>query len=83
MLGAIKFIGQAVISIGVSSIVDNVVKSTTPENIGAIKKLCIGVTALVIGSMLTETVYNHAEAKAITIAEKIKSESNKKEEKGA
>ena len=48
-----------VVSIGVGAIVSNAVKSNTPDSVGALKKVCIGVGAFVIGSMLSDIAVKH------------------------
>lgn len=50
----VKSVGQIVISVGVGAIVGNAVKSTTPADIGTIKKFCVGVGTFVLSNMVCE-----------------------------
>lgn len=40
------------IGVGAGCVVGNAVRFTTPANIGAVKRLCIGVASLAMGCML-------------------------------
>lgn len=52
-----------VVSIGVGAIVGNVVKSTTPDDIGKIKKACVWVGALVVSSIIKDNVKKYVDEK--------------------
>ena len=62
-LEAVKMIGSFVISVGVGSILGNIVAHTTPENTGKIGKACIYLGGAVITAMSKEQVCNYAEKK--------------------
>lgn len=63
-----KAVGGIIVGIGVTAIVSNIVKGTTPSTTGAIKKLCIGVTAIVIGSMVADKVTEYTDGKIEEVA---------------
>ena len=52
-----------VTTIGVNAIIGNIVKSTTPESIHVLKKVCIGVGSFVISSMVTDKVGDYVDEK--------------------
>lgn len=52
-----------VVGLGASAIVKNLVKSTTPSNTNPITKLCIGVAAFVVGSMIADKVTDYTDDK--------------------
>ena len=62
-LGLVKTIGSLVVSIGVGTIVTNVIGSTTPANTGKFGKVCIYVGGTVIGWMAKEAATTYAEKK--------------------
>lgn len=45
---------QLIVSIGTGSIVGNIINATTPVSIGLIKKACVSISGLVIGSMIAD-----------------------------
>lgn len=73
----IKAAGELVVSVGVSMIVGNVIKATTPSNINIIKKVCIGAGGLVLGNIAsdaaTEYVEKRFDAAARALEKKIES----------
>lgn len=66
-----------ILSVGVGAIVGNLIKSTTPANTRYFTKACISMSALVLGDLLSEKAYNHAEKKIDDTAEQIKGAINK------
>lgn len=63
-----------VLSIGCGVIVGNVVKTTSPANMGKLKDLCVGVSSLVLGSMLGDQASEYADKKIDEVAERVKIE---------
>jgi hypothetical protein len=53
-LEVIKAIAEIVVSVGVGAIVGNAVNSTTPGDIGKIRKACVVVGSFVLSSMVTD-----------------------------
>lgn len=47
----VKAVGEMIVSVGVGAIVGNAIKATTPNNVGRIKKVCITIGGMVLGSM--------------------------------
>jgi hypothetical protein len=58
-----KTIGGIIVSVGVSAIVGNAIKITTPAGIGAIKGACMSVGAMVLSSMISEHATKYTETK--------------------
>jgi hypothetical protein len=53
-----------VVSVGVSTIIGSAIKMVSPtEDMGVVKKLCVGVGALVLTSMIGEAVLRYTDAK--------------------
>lgn len=59
----VKTVGQIVISVGVGAIVGNVIKSTTPSQIGLIKKVCIGIGSMVLSNMICDKASEYSNEK--------------------
>lgn len=59
----IKTVGGIIVSLGVGAIISNIVESTTPKSVGSVKRICIGIGALVLTAMLTDKVVAYAEEK--------------------
>jgi hypothetical protein len=59
----VKAAGSLIISIGVGSIVGNVIKTTTPGSIGALKKVCIGAGSVVLSNMVGDKAVDYVEEK--------------------
>ncbi|MCX7817549.1 MAG: hypothetical protein N2317_08610 [Syntrophales bacterium] len=62
-LELLKKAAGIVVSVGVGAIVGNAITSTTPDTAGTIKKVCIGIGAFVLSSMITDKVSEYAENK--------------------
>lgn len=54
MIMLVKGISQLIVSIGVGTIVTNVVKATTPKNIGRLHKICVGLGSFVLSGIVIE-----------------------------
>ena len=52
-----------IVSVGVGAIVGNGIKSTTPDSVGTIKKVCIGIGAMVLSSMIGDQATKYTETK--------------------
>jgi hypothetical protein len=50
-----------VITVGVGAIVGNAIKATTPSNVKIITKICIGVSSLILSSMIGDFVSDYTE----------------------
>ena len=68
----VKLVSGLVISIGVGAIVNNAIKCTTPESIRGIKKICVFVGAIALGSMLSDAATTHADKKIDKTVDQIK-----------
>lgn len=55
-LEIIKEVGSIVVSLGVSAIVGNIVRSTTPSSISTYKKVVIGVGGFMLTGMVNNAV---------------------------
>lgn len=60
-IGMIKKIVGMGVSFGVGAIVNNIIKSTTPKSIGTFKKVCIGLGAFALGSMISDKAVKYTE----------------------
>lgn len=58
-----KQVSSMVVSIGVSAIIGNTVRATTPAQVNTIKKVCIGVGGFVLTSMVSGAATKYSEAK--------------------
>ena len=52
-----------IVSVGVGAVVSNVIKTTTPDTTGTIKKVCIGIGSFVLSSMITDQATTYTETK--------------------
>ena len=68
----LKAAGAIVVSIGVGSIVGNVVKCTTPITTGPIKRLCILIGSFVLCNMVGDQAVDYTEKKVDDAIEQIK-----------
>lgn len=50
-----------VVSLGVGTIVNNAIKSTTPATVGTLKKVCIGIGGLVLSGMICDKATQYTE----------------------
>lgn len=66
----VKIAGGIIVSVGVGAIVGNAIKCTTPSHVGTIKKVCIGVGAFILTSMISDKAVQYTE---VTISKAIKS----------
>jgi hypothetical protein len=71
-IGIIKKVVGFIVSLGVGSIITNAVKSTTPAQLGPIKKILIWVGSLVLGSMVVDQAVKYADDKIDHTALEIK-----------
>lgn len=62
-LGMVKMVGGLVVSIGVGTIVTNIIGCTTPANTGKLGKACIYVGGTVLGWIAKEAATTYAEKK--------------------
>jgi hypothetical protein len=71
-LEMIKGVVTLIVSVGVGGAVGNVIKNTTPVTVGAVKKLCIGVGAVVLSNMVGDKAVEYVEEKINVAAQGIK-----------
>lgn len=55
MLENVKMILGLVVTCGIGSIMGNIVRRTTPKDIGILNKICITIGGLVLGSMVCDS----------------------------
>jgi hypothetical protein len=55
----VKTVGGIIVSVGVGAIVGNAVKATSPEQLGGIKKLCVGIGSFVLSSMIGDAAVKY------------------------
>jgi len=67
-----KTIGGLMLSVGVTSIVTNVINTAKPANIKGINKLCVGVAAIVLTNMANEKVAEYAGKQFNDAVQKVK-----------
>ncbi len=60
-LTVVKWIGGLVISIGVGAVAANLIKSTTPEDVKKVTKICIGVGSFIVAGMAASAASNKFE----------------------
>lgn len=56
-----KAVGEAVVSVGVLSIVGNAVNLLIPANAGVIKKLCMGVGGVVLANIASDRAVEYVD----------------------
>ena len=56
----VKTAAGIIVSVGVSAIVGNTIKYTTPDTAGTIKKVCIGIGSFVLSSMVVDSASEYA-----------------------
>ena len=72
-LGILKLVSSIVVSIGVGSIVNNVVKSTSPIfKSGIVDKVCVWIGGAVIVGMVSDKAIDYADKKIDEGADAIK-----------
>ena len=67
----VKQIGGLAIAIGVSAIVGNAVKFTTPSDIGKLTKACVGFGSFALGGLAADATVKYANQKIDEAAEMI------------
>jgi hypothetical protein len=80
MFGLVKAAGSIVISIGVGTIVNNVVRATTPATISKFSKVCIAVGALAVSNMVGDMAIERIEKGVDGIINGVKKKMNESEE---
>ena len=78
-LELIKTVSGVLVSIGVGGIVSNVIRVTTPDSAGTIKKICIGIGSFVISSMIVDEATSYTEKKIDQTADKFRKQEVKSE----
>lgn len=71
-LETVKAIATLAVTIGVSAIVGNVVKATTPIDVKILTKICIGLGGFVLSGMLGDLAGNYADKKIDEAVELVK-----------
>lgn len=71
-LTVIKLIGGLVISIGVGAVAANLIKSTTPEDVKKVTKICIGVGSFFVAGMAASAASNKFEGTMDSIIKAVK-----------
>ena len=66
-----KAIIEAVVSVGVGTIVGNAIKTTTPCGLGVFKKVCVAVGSLVLGGLASDKASEYATTKFDEYASKV------------
>lgn len=59
----VKATGEIIVSLGVSAIVSNAIKATTPENINSIRKICIIAGGVVLSAIASDIAVSYTEKK--------------------
>ena len=70
-IGIVKGILGVVVSIGVGSIVKNIITATAKDST-IYTKICIGVAGIVLGGMIADKATEHADATIDGIVESVK-----------
>ena len=63
MIDGVKKVTTIVVSLGVGAIVSNIVKSTTPGSVRLVNKVCIGIGAFILSSMISDQATKYTEQK--------------------
>lgn len=71
-LALVKNVITTVVSIGVGTIVGNVVKQSTPADAKIVQKICVGVGSFVLSCMVGGYASKYAEEETVTTIEQIK-----------
>lgn len=79
-IALIKIASEVVVSLGVGTIVGNVVRATTPENVKGVKKVGILVGSMVLGAMASKKAVEFVNEQIDEVAENV--ENAKKAAKG-
>lgn len=67
-----KAAGEIVVSIGVGTIVGNAIKSTTPIDMGPIKKVCVSIGAMILANLASDSTTEYLEKKIDDVVDKVK-----------
>ena len=70
-LDILKGVAELVVSVGVSAIVGNTIKTTTPPDIHVIKKVCVGIGGFVLSGMIGDKTAEYASNQIDETVEKI------------
>jgi len=65
MFGLVKGLGQVVISLGVGTIITNVVKATTPAVMSTFSRACVAVAGSAVAFMVGEKTVNFIEEQIV------------------
>lgn len=65
MFGLVKGLGQIVISLGVGTIITNVVKATTPTVMSNFSRVCVAVAGSAVAFMVGEKTVNFIEEQIV------------------
>lgn len=71
-LEVFKTFSGVIVSVAVGTIVGNAIKSTTPADIGTVKKVLVAVGSLVLTSIVGDIASEYAEGKIDKVTEKVK-----------
>lgn len=71
-LDIFKGVAELVVSVGVSAIVGNTIKTTTPPDIHLIKKVCVGVGGFVLSAMVGDKTAEYTSKQIDDATEKIR-----------
>lgn len=80
-LKLVKQVGGVLITVGIFSIVGNVVKATTPEATKGLAKICISVGGFALSTMLAANVVGHSVIEVDRTVDEIKKDLEELEEK--
>jgi len=71
-LDILKGVAELVVSVGVSAIVGNTIKTTTPPDIHMIKRVCVGVGGFVLSGMIGDKTAEYASKQIDDLSDKIR-----------
>jgi hypothetical protein len=72
----VKNVVKVIVYVGVSSIVKNVVDTTTPRTTGKVEKLAIGIGALALAGVITNKALDFTEETVDKTADKVEEMAN-------
>ena len=70
----VKLVSGVVISVGVSAIMGEFLRSNSPTQINAFKKLCVGIGGFALASMVANKTVDYADEKIEELESKFKVE---------
>lgn len=82
MITLIKFVSGLAVSVGVGNIVSNIVKATTPENVGKFKKFCITAGGFAISGIVGAAAAEYTEKQIDGVAKYFNTNVEQPEENG-